>query len=72
MTIPRRSDRRGTHSGGAEPRACSWQTAYGLPWAETCGTRTLAPHLYCAEHERDHRDLYPHLPVPLRGKDEFR
>ena len=43
-------------------RGCLWQTAYGLPHTETCGKRLRKGRVFCAEHERDNEELYPHLP----------
>lgn len=47
-----------------ETRTCTWQTAYGLPWSETCTNPAAPGSPWCAEHIQDARDLYPHLPLP--------
>lgn len=46
------------------PVPCDWQTAYGLPWSETCGKPAEPWRLWCAEHCQDYRDNYPHLSLP--------
>lgn len=45
---------------------CPWETESGMPWTRRCGKPVKAGHLFCPEHERDYRDLYPHKPVPMR------
>lgn len=41
-----------------DAQTCDWQTAYGLPWTETCGAQKASDQPYCAEHMEDLIDMY--------------
>lgn len=41
---------------------CSWETSN----TERCGHKAKPGHHFCSGHERDWRDLYPHLRLPMR------
>ena len=45
---------------------CSWETEYGTGRMKRCGHKAKPGHHFCPGHERDWRDLYPHLPLPMR------
>ncbi|MFY1620082.1 hypothetical protein [Micromonospora sp. WMMD736] len=42
---------------------CDWQTAYGLPWTETCDEPAAPGQPWCVEHCQDWQANYG-LPLP--------
>jgi len=54
--------------------ACPWTVEYGtVNGTVLCGKPSDLPYVFCREHVRDCRALYPQQPVPLnRNRPRYR